>query len=87
MIEKLSASSGCRRLVIPVLARAEHQVRVLGATAAAVVAAEGHEEIASLNVEVMPQDHAAESQIGLHVEERERIAPPISRAQKGITCI
>ena len=45
-------------------------VRVLGPAAAAVVAAERHEQVAALAVEVVAQDHAAEAQVGLQVEQR-----------------
>jgi hypothetical protein len=38
-------------------------------------------------VQVVAQDHAAEAQIGLHVEQREGSPSPISRVQNGITCM
>ena len=53
---------------------AEHQVRILGPAAAAVVAAQRQEQVAALAVEVVAQDDAAEAQVGLHVEQRAAIA-------------
>ena len=44
------------------------------AAAAAVVAAERQEQVAALEVEVVAQDHAAEAQVGLHVEQPARVA-------------
>ena len=69
-------------------ARAEHRVRVLGPAAAAVVAAQRQEQVAALDVEVVAQDHAAEAQVGLHVEQpRRRRRRRSARAQNGITCM
>ena len=52
----------------------EHRVRVLRLAAAAVVAAQRHEQVAALAVDVVAQDHAAEAQVGLHVEQLAGIA-------------
>ena len=58
-----------------------------GPAAAAVVAAERQVQVAALAVEVVAQDHAAEAQVGLHVEQAAASPSPIRRAQNGITCM
>jgi 4-hydroxy-3-polyprenylbenzoate decarboxylase len=79
------ARSGRRRQ--PALARAQHHVGIFGPAAAAVVAAQRHEEVALLHVQVVAQDHAAEAQIGLHVEQAGDVAIADLAHPEGITCM
>ena len=52
----------CRRIVVPAaLPGREHRVRILRPATAAVVAAERHEQVALLDVEVVAQDHSSRS--------------------------
>ena len=81
------------RRVAPVLVDVEalvreHRVRIRRAAAAAVVAAERHEEVAVFAIEVVAQDLATEAQVGAHVETACAESPsPMTRVQNGITCI
>jgi hypothetical protein len=40
-----------------------------------------------LAIDVVAQDHAAEAQVGLHVEQLAGSPSPITRVQNGITCM
>ena len=53
----------------PLVPCAAHQIRVFGASQAAVVASEGAEEVAFFDVQIMAQDGAAVAQVGPHVEQ------------------
>jgi 4-hydroxy-3-polyprenylbenzoate decarboxylase len=47
----------------------QHGIGVRGTAPAAVVAAQGEEQVSALDVQVMAQDGAAKAQIGLHVDQ------------------
>src|SRR4051794_3798391 len=69
-LRRIGTALGGRQVMpVPELAGAEYRVRVLGLAAAAVIAAERHEKVATLAVHIVPQDHATEAQVGLHVEQ------------------
>src|SRR5688500_9735969 len=65
---------GRRVAELPVPGGREDGVGVLRLAATAVVAAQRHEEIAAFAVDVVAQYHAAEAQVGLHVEQLANIA-------------
>src|SRR5260370_477819 len=54
---------------LPALACPQHRIGVLRPATAAVVAAQGQEQVALFDVQVVAQDHAAEAQVALHVEQ------------------
>ncbi len=58
----------------PALARGEHRVGISRFAARAVVAAQGVEQAAVFDVEVVPQNHAAITQIHLHVKQARNVA-------------
>ncbi len=58
----------------PALARGEHRVGIGGSSARTVVAAQGVEQAAVLDIQVVPQNHAAITQIHLHVKQAGDIA-------------
>ena len=74
-LRRVRAALGGRRVAaLPVPGGGKHRIRVRRLAAAAVVAAQRHEQVAALAVDVVAQDHAAEAQVGLHVEQLAGIA-------------
>jgi hypothetical protein len=65
----------------------EHGIGVRRLAAAAVVAAQRHEQVAALALQVVAQDHAAKAQVGLHVKQLARVAVADHAVQNGMTCM